>query len=144
MNFKSGLDFEDFVFGRHSDGEEMKLRFSGQQPDFDRDVMSLLRNNQGVRYPDTYVGEDFFCRLDWQLRFRGINTEGVTFLPTIGSMVDLRHYADGLIYLPAVPEFPITIDLFLIDSEKICQLREKWFEEFSGTYYTFFNFQSDL
>lgn len=144
MKFESGRDFEDFVFGRHSDGEEMKTRFFGQQPNFDRDVKYLIKNNPGVKHPDTYVGEDFFRRFDWRLRRKGINTEGLMFLPTIGSMVDLRHYADGLVFLPAVPEFPITIDLFLVDDEVVNRLRREWFEAFRGTYYSFLDFQSDL
>lgn len=144
MIFKSGLDFEDFVFGRHSDGKEMKSKFLDQRPDFDRDVKFLINSNPGVKHPNTYVGEDFFRRLDCRLRRRGVDTEGLSFLSTIGSMVDLKHYADGVVYLPAVPEFPITIDVYKIDEKDINQLREKWFESFPGQYYTFADFQSDL
>lgn len=142
MEFKSGLDFEDFVFGRHSDGERMRIKFFGWRPVFDRDAWSLIRNNPEIKHPNTLVGEDFFRRLDLKLRRRAIDTSGLVVLPTIGSMLDLRHYADCLIHLPAVSEFPITIDLFLIENNISRMLRGKWSEGLEN--YSFFDFQSDL
>lgn len=143
MKFKSGLDLEDAIFGRHSDGAEMARKFYGQRPNFDKDVRKLIRNGQG-RYPNTFVGRDLFWGLEEALTRKGINTNGLVFLTAIGSMVDLRHFADGIFFLPAIDQFPATIDAFNINNGQVDELKDKWVDLFAGQIYGFTELQNDL
>lgn len=143
MIFRSGLDLEDLVFGRHSSGEELIEKFWGQRPDFDRDVQALIRESW-TRYPEALIGKSFWLEVKRELERFGVNVNGLVFLSAIDTKVDLRHFADGVFFLPSVPRFPVTIDLFNLDPVVQKTLKSFWVDSFEGAVYTPFDFQSDL
>lgn len=143
MPIKSGRDLEDVIFGRHSDGDAMMLEYWDKIPDFDSDFRYLLSINT-TRFPGTYVAKEMFCYLEKSLDEKGVRTEGLVFLSTIGTKVDLRFFTDGFFYLPVLPILPLTIDAFFIGKKKIEELRDKWIDSCSKKRYSFADFQSDL
>lgn len=144
MIYRSGLDLEDAVFGRHSSGEELIEKFGGQRPDFDKDVRRLIREGSGLRYPKTKIGQSLFVEVERGLKRFGLKSGGLVFLSAIDTKVDLRHFADGVFFLPSVPRFPVTIDTFNIDPKILRELKSSWVDSFEGQFYTSYDFQSDL
>jgi hypothetical protein len=143
MFFKSGYDLEDAVFGRHSSGEKLVEKFGGQRPDFDKDVRTLIKESWS-RYPPASIGKSFWLEVKRELERFGVNTNGLVFLSAIDTKVDLRHFADGVFFLPAIPKFPVTIDTFNLDPDLFRALKIFWVDSFEGAVYTPSDFQSDL
>lgn len=143
MVFKSGYDLEDAIFGRHSSGEKLVEKFWGQRPDFDEDVKALIRDSY-ARCPETRIGELFWLETKRELDRLGVDHYGLVFLSAIDTKVDLRHFADGVFFLPSVPRFPVTIDTFNLDPGVQKALKDSWVDSFEGSAYTSSDFQSDL
>ncbi|MEK7669414.1 MAG: hypothetical protein AAB350_02370 [Patescibacteria group bacterium] len=141
--YRSGHDLEDAIFGRHSSGEELIAKFWGQRPDFDKDVKRLIMEGFD-RHPDTPIGRSLFLLVEKWLSLIGVNPKGLVFLSAIDTKVDLRHFADGVFFLPSIPTFPITVDAFNIDWKELLFLRDSWIDSFEETIYTISDFQSDL
>jgi len=143
MFFRSGYDLEDAVFGRHSSGDKLIKKFKGQRPNFDEDVKRLIREGRGS-YPETAIGKSFWFEVNRELGRLGVNSHELVFLSAIDTKVDLRHFADGVFFLPSIPRFPITIDAFNIDLVLLFHLKSLWVDSFGGSVYTLLDFQSDL
>ncbi|MFA6270470.1 MAG: hypothetical protein WC657_04660 [Candidatus Paceibacterota bacterium] len=143
MIFRSGSDLEDAVFGRHSSGEKLVEKFRDQRPDFDEDVRALIRDSY-ARYPEVLVGKLFWLEVKRELERLGVDPYGLVFLSAIDTKVDLRHFADGVFFLPSVPRYPVTIDTFNLDPGVQKALKDSWVDSFEGHVYTSSDFQSDL
>lgn len=141
--YRSGYDLEDAVFNCHSIGGDLTEKYIGQRPDFDKDVRRLIRRAI-CKHPKTKVAEILFGYVEKELKRFGIDTKGLVFLSAINTKVDLKHFADGIFYLPAVPQFPVTIDAFNISSSQIVALKNRWIDDFEEAVYTDSDFQSDL
>jgi len=143
MIFRSGSDLEDAVFDRHSSGEELIEKFWGQKPDFDKDIKALIRESS-TRFPETLFGKSFWLEVKRELDRLGLSYNGLVFLSAIDTKVDLRHFADGVFFLPSAPRFPVTIDTFNLDQRVFKALKSYWVDSFEGSVYGPSDFQSDL
>ncbi|OHB07675.1 MAG: hypothetical protein A3G46_03000 [Candidatus Zambryskibacteria bacterium RIFCSPLOWO2_12_FULL_39_16] len=141
---KSGHRFEDLIFGCHSSGDNLVRRFKNGRANFQEDIKKVIENHFGPEYPNTPIGKSLYLIVKRELEHSGINSEGLLFLSTINTKVDLRHYTDGFFYLPSVPTHPVTLDVFNIDPEVLENLRNSWVKNFEGEVYSGTNFQSDL
>lgn len=141
--YRSGLEFEDAIFGRHSSGDKLIEKFLGAKINFDKDIRYLIRNTTSS-YPNTIIGQLLFGGVEKELRGLKLDVSGFKFVSAIDTKVDLRHFADGLFYLPSVPRFPTTIDTFNIDPAILVGLRDRWIDSFSGSFYSEYDFQTDL
>ncbi len=143
MFFKSGHDLEDAIFGRHSSGDELVKRFKRKRKDFSVDLMKILGKSKSP-YPDTEIGKSLYWLVKKELSRIGVQDTGLVFVSAINTIVDSRHFSDGLFYLPSVGKFPITIDAFNIYPETLRSLEDLWIDDFSGEVYGFNEFQTDL
>jgi hypothetical protein len=144
LKFKSGYELEDAIFGCHSSGGSLVERFAGQRPDFDKDVKRLIRQSSHQKYPGTQIGRSIFHYAKEELEKLGVNCKGFVFLTAINTKVDLKHFADGIFYLPSVLRFPVTVDTFNIDTKELLELRDSWIDKFEGRVYSDSDFQTDL
>lgn len=141
--YRSGLDFEDAIFGRHSSGENLFRKFSGSGQNFSKDIKRLIKVSI-MKYPETVLGKLLFLGVEKWLRRLDIRTNGLVFLSAIDTKVDLRHFADGVFYLPSAHQFPVTVDAFNINPATLNSLRELWIDAFDGELYSETHFQNDL
>lgn len=138
MHFRSGPAFEQAIFGCHSTG----ILNNGVKRNFSRDMKRFVKSSRhDSLYPNTWFGENLYFGVKSALDRVGIDTRGFFFRSSLDSRVDISHGADGIFYLPSLPEIPVTIDLFNIDSLSCSILRERW----SGLgSYSEYDFQKDL
>lgn len=140
--FKSGFDFEDFVFGRHSSGGDiLRKKFAGQS--FSKGMNALLKKVSS-EHPDTNVGFSLWKMAKEELEKLSVKSDGLIFLPSVGTTADIFHGVDGFFLLPLIPLHPVTIDLFNIEPGRLLNFRNTWIDSFQGRVYTLFDFQSDI
>lgn len=141
--FKSGFDLEDCIFGRHSSGGQLVKKFKRKRKDFSEDLTRLI-NKSSDAYPKTQIGESLYWLIKKELEKLGVDTAGFVFVSAIDSITDLRHFSDGVFYLPSAPEFPVTVDAYNIDSRVLDILEDFWIDDFAGDKYAVGDLQSDL
>lgn len=139
----SGYDLEDLIFGRHSSGDQMIKKFKRKRKDFSGDLTRLINESQDI-YPKTQIGESLYWLVKKELEKIGVNTAGFVFVSAIDSITDLRHFSDGVFFLPSVPQFPVTVDAYNINSKTLDILEDFWIDDFAGDRYGVGDFQSDL
>jgi len=141
---RSGRDFEEIVLGRRSVSGNIRKYFEPESKlDFSRDVFNLISKTK-KKHPSTRISKALFDSVKSELTRRGIKTHGLTLIPTVGGKFDVCYFTDALFYLPAIGEFPLTIDLFNIELEELNRLKSVWIDSFSGNIYSPREFQSDL
>jgi hypothetical protein len=141
MQFRTGQKFEEAVFG-HSAGRDLFRRFGRDLTCFGRDLNSFIKSS-GIDKPPTKIGACLYHQVVRQLNRFGINPEGLVFLPSVDTAVDL-YGVDGLFFLPSLFPHLVTIDAFNTDPRNILSLKESWIDSFGGEVYSDANFQSDL
>lgn len=140
--FKSGFDFEDFVFGRHSDsGETLRKKFAGHH-DFSKDMKALIENISS-EHPNTNVGFSLWRMVKEELEKLSVKSDGLIFSPAVGTAADIFHGVDGFFFLPLIPLHPVTVDLFNIEPSRLLNLINVWIDSFGGPTYSLFDSQSD-
>jgi|SRR3989344_8470682 len=122
MFFKNGDSFEALVFGRYFVGDRDYVKYQS----FSQSMMDLIKCDTGPAYPDTRLGKLFYFGVYNGLRRQGIDPNGLKFKSALRSRADIHHSTDGYFYLPSVPDTPVTIDLFNLDSEICHILRDRW------------------
>jgi|GEM_PF-3434356 len=143
MFFKSGFDLEDTVFGHHSSGGQLFRKFKRKRKDFSDDLNSLITKSSDV-HPSTQIGGSLYWLTKKELEKLGVDTAGFMFVSAIDSITDLRHFSDGVFYLPSAPQFPVTVDAYNIHPNVLEILEDFWIDDFVGDKYAVSDFQSDL
>lgn len=140
MPYKNGRNFERVVFGESSDFGVLNS-LPQELPDFNEDLRELIQQSSS-RFPQTTLGKSLYDLVARGLDRLGVSSEGLILVSAVNTKVDLRHYLDGFFYLPSVPIYPVTIDLFnLIGESKVFDF---WVESFDGEQYTWCDYQNDL
>jgi hypothetical protein len=141
--FRSGFDLEDAIFGCHSSGDQLVNKFKRKRKDFSVDLTRLISKSSDI-HPNTQIGESLYWLIKKELEKLGVDTTGFVFVSAIDSITDLRHFSDGVFFLPSAPQFPITVDAYNIDPKALDILKDFWVDEFAGNRYDVGDFQSDL
>lgn len=140
-----GLAFEDRIFGHHSGGRNSVSVFLGEHYNFNRDVSLFIKERVNFpKYPNTKIGKSIFDLVSFSLLRFGIDPNGLFFFDCIDTKLDIIHFIDGMIYVPSVPNFPITIDTFHIEDKDLILLKESWIRSSKNDSYSERNFQNDL
>lgn len=140
MPYKNSRYFELIVFGKSSNFNVLNS-LPQELPDFNEDLRELIRQSS-LSFPQTTLGKSLYDLVARELDRLGVSSEGLVFISAVNTKVDLRHYLDGFFYLPSVPVYPVTIDLFnLIGENKVFDF---WVESFEGEQYSWCDYQNDL
>lgn len=123
MHYKNSDCFEDAVFGRYL-GDRGYARYQS----FGRSMKNLIRRDTGSAYPDTRLGKLLYFGVGQELKRRGIGSEGLVLRSARRSRLDIHHFVDGFFLLESMPDHPVTIDLFNLDSKVCGILRNRWEE----------------
>jgi hypothetical protein len=142
VQYKTGPDLEEAIFGKRSGGLGLVKEFWWKLANFRSDVISVLGKSKAV-HPDTIIGSVLYHQVVRQLS-RHLDSKGLVFLSTVNTKVDARHYTDGLFYLSSLHSDLVTVDVFNISNEDLDWLREMWIDQFTGSFYSDSDFQSDL
>lgn len=121
MRYKSGDHFEKSIFGRRSGGRDTKY-----QPFSDSLHAVLDSSDQTSIYPETRLGELLFFGVYHKLIRLGIDPSRLRFLRESKGSGDRHHGVDGFFYLPSIERWPVTIDLFNLDSRECEIWKERW------------------
>lgn len=140
--FRTSIDFEEAVFGC-SASWNLRQRFGGEKMDFSRDIKSIILSSK-ITHPPTKIGKCLYRQVAEQLKRYNINPNGLVFLPSVDTKVDLFYGTDGLFFLPTLFPCVVTIDAFNLKSDKLFLLKSLWIDSFAGNFYSNADFQSDL
>lgn len=140
MHYKNGFAFERLLLGHHSPNTEKSFGYRS----FGDSITPLISEARrgGYLYPDTKIAKSLYFGVGAQLEKRGICSSGLMFVPSVKTGLDQYHETDSFFFLPPIPDFPITIDLFNIDTEISKILHDAW--EVNYEYYPEEVFQFDL
>ena len=141
QHFSNGPAFEKAVFG-HSAGGNLFRRFGRDLTTFGDDL-NLFVQSSGVEYPPTQIGFCLYHQGGRQLESLSINPEGLAFIPSTDTSIDL-YGIDGLFYLPSLFPHFVSVDAFNTDSTKIWSRRDEWIDACRRKEYSELNFQYDL
>jgi hypothetical protein len=126
MHFKDSDHFQEAIFGHYSGGNGyIKYR------SFSRSMREVMQSISSP-YPATRLGELLYFGVYEKLKRRGVDPSGLELKSSFKSRADIHHHTDGYFSLLSVPNEPITIDLFNLDSEVCRQLRVIWADEYYG------------
>lgn len=141
MFYRTGRDFEGAVFGLRSNSNLFE-RFGGRNANLVDDVKAFIVGSS-IAYPQAPIGEALYFQMAREFDRLGIKSEGLVFLPSVDTELDLGGI-DGVVYHPLFfPRF-VAVDAFNIRSRELSLLRETWIDGFSGRFYSNEQFQSDL
>lgn len=131
--YGSGEEFEELFFGRHSSGNRLRIKDSEELlfEEVASQIIDEIRKSD-IKHPDTRMGAAFHSRIVKELEELGIDANGFGLATTIDTDLDLGFEADGLLFLPAVPRSPVTIDLFNIDRAALP--RNLWIDSRVGNF----------
>jgi hypothetical protein len=143
----AGMWFQNLVFGCHiEDGGLTHIveKDEDEEANFQGDIKEIIKNHSGLDYPNTRIGRSIYSMVKERLNYFGINSEGLLFLSTINTKVDIKHYTDGFFFLPSIPTHPVTLDVFYTDPDRLHSLKDFWMKTSEEGCYSKSNFQSDL
>ena len=145
-NFKSGHEFEEFLFGLPNPKILKEVGSFGPNS-FDEDVGELIRdilkNYPQEGFPKTKFSERLFLSVKKILQINGINVQDLKILSLIGTVADIYYETDSVFYLPPSSglECVVTLDAWLVELDS---LREYWIESSEKSVYEEADFQKDL
>ncbi len=142
MQYRTGPDFEKAIFDECSGGLGLVREFWGKSANFGQDVKTILEKSKTV-HPNTKIGSTLHYQVARQIS-RHLDPKELIFLSTINTKVDALHQTDGLFYLRSLYPYLVTVDAFNISNEDLVWLREMWVDQFTGSFYSDSDFQSDL
>lgn len=142
MFYKTGRDFERAVFGLCSE-EDLFERFRRRRVEFGEDVRVFISQSP-IKYPGSEIGEALYSQMVRELVHLGVDSEGLVFLPSVNTPLDLHLGVDAVVYHPLFFPRLITIDAFNIRRRELSLLRESWIDGFEGDTYSNKQFHSDL
>ena len=143
MFYKNSASFEEAIFGSSSSGSELVARFRDLGSNFSADVTNLLQSSE-EECPDTAIGRSLFSNVKGEIERYELSADGLIFASAIDTKVDAHHFMDGVIYLPAVPRFPVTLDVMNLYETNFLLLRDRWIDSYEEQSYTEKELQSDL
>lgn len=146
--YRSGMEFEEAIFGRHSSGLPVRYKNNHRKEsaDFNQDMRALISQSKSS-YPNTNIGRSLYSMVKRELEGLGINAEKLVLLDALDTKVDWLHFSDGSFYLPSElpePGVVVTFDVFNLDPKQLVCLKESWIDSFLGEVYSGADFQSDL
>jgi hypothetical protein len=121
MRYKSGDHFEKAIFGRRSGGRNTNYQT------FSDSLHAVLDADQVSLYPKTRLGELLFFGVYHKLIRRGVDPSGLRLLRGSDGSGDRWHGVDGFFYLPSIGRWPVTVDLFNLDSRECEFWKKEWF-----------------
>ncbi len=142
MQFKTGFDFEEAVFGCRSSGDRLVNRFLNKRVDLSDGVRRIIQTLD-IKHPPTAIGEYLYNQMLRHLVRLGINPEELVFLPSVDTEVDFCG-VDGLFFLPSLFPCFVMIDVFNISPRQLLAEREIWIDTFPGREYSELDYRSDL
>lgn len=138
MRYSSWQAFEKAVLGCHSSGGLGYKPYSSFTRELSKAISGLGRD-----YPDTRIGKFLYFGVKGRLEGLGIDTRGFKLGSSVGTYVDKQHKTDAFFFLPSIPDYPVTIDLFNMESKDLKILEDLWSASAKGEY-TELDYQSDL
>jgi hypothetical protein len=144
--YATGRDFEEAVFGHHSDNPIWNWRPRRKKTAFGKDLKEVICSAK-IKHPPTKIGECLYRQVARQLSSLKINPEGLVFLSSINTKADFFHGTDGFFFLPSLFPHLVTVDVFNLNPRgtfSLTGLRESWIDSFSGEFYSEADFQSDM
>ncbi|MEK7116808.1 MAG: hypothetical protein AAB837_01415 [Patescibacteria group bacterium] len=141
QHFFDGADFEAAVFGRAASGHLFR-RFGRNLTTCGEDINRFVQSCE-VEYPPTQIGHCLHHQVWRHLESLDINPNGLVFLPSTDTSIDL-YGIDGLFYLPALFPHFVSVDAFNTDSRNLRLQKEKWIDSCLSQKYSEWDYQSDL
>jgi hypothetical protein len=140
--FKSGQQFEEWLFGRSYQRPNIRpFLVENQFSEFARKVIAIAEEEE--RFPKTSFAMSLYYNVQTYLKRLSIATDGLRLFASVGSEADVYYFTDALFYLSyAGHEFVVSIDSFLV--KNILALRDFWIEASSSFVFTEEEFQSCL
>jgi hypothetical protein len=138
--YRSGSEFEFAVFGKSA------TFFGNRAPrgarNFSDEVKRIIAEG-GPPFPATEIGISLYRYIKKYLVASGVDTNGLVLLPTADTRLDSPYNSDGILYVPSVGRYPVTIDAFNLEAD-LEGLKTYWLDTFEGVEYGVDKQQSDL
>jgi len=131
------------VLNCRSSGNQLVEKFRGEKANFSTDITKLIKQ-PGPECPDTFISGSIFSMIKVELERHGIDTQNFIVRSGIDTKADARHWTDMVAYLPSIPRFPITVDLYNISPYDVVALRDIWVSLSDKPRYSELDLQSDL
>lgn len=147
MYFATGPDLEEAMFGPRDKVPDLS-EFPGESPEefkqmFAHEISSVILGST-VPYPHADLGRAVYFEIKEQLILKGINPEGLLFISSLDTKADYYYYTDGILYLPSLHPYVVTIDLFNLPTQSLKINLDMWVDSCKSEVYNEIHLQSDL